>query len=410
MQHQSSSNVAGGAPSRARFLLRLGAGLASLLGALGVLAIGCGGGAPPPGVPCENGVIRNGVCEGICTPDQCVANNTCVNNRCKLNCDAHSDCTGGNQDCTAAVADDKVDVHVCTSNGKAPFGVKCPLGFECDGLFACPDGSACDYNQCGGGECTRNHEECGNDPKCLVGRCPDDSPCTISGCSQAECKPMTCITAGEGDAKAFCSIINCHADTDCPGGYVCGVGRDPHGICNSDIEGDNVACGKTDDPCIDPADFNKDGATYFAGALCLLRMQCNKRGPCDPCESDYDCSYNPGHHCREVVGTKVCTQDCFIDKDCNPDYKCVENACVPRFEGGCQGTGQFCEPCQDDADCGEGSYCEHGTGDERGCLSIDAPACAASADCPTAPSGQHGACLTSGTCYLPFDGKKLGCW
>ena len=218
---------------------------------------GGAGGGTGAGGGCEGGVIIHGQCEGKCTPDKCLPGNTCVGNACVLKCAVHNDCIAGSQSCLPAQEDDtKADITVCTANGLGPVGFPCPLNTECSTQTACPDGKSCDYTQCGGEACVRNDVACGTDPDCRIGACPDKTACVVPACPAAECLPLTCKTNGVGDALAYCTKLDCADDTQCPGGYYCGITRDPHTICGLMPEkGNNTTCGKTLDPCIDPATF-----------------------------------------------------------------------------------------------------------------------------------------------------------
>jgi hypothetical protein len=453
MRHERYSNkqIDGGRGTSRTEALREG-GLRAALGAalslgllagiLSVSAAACGGegtggsttggtGGTGPG-ECKNGIIIDDKCVAKCTPDKCLAGNVCVDNECKLTCTAHTDCNTGTQDCAAAKEDDTMaDVLVCTNTGRAPQGVGCPFGKECGTVTACPDGKACDYAQCGGAACTKDAEACGDDASCTIGTCPDMSPCTVPACPADQCKPMVCRTAGEGDANAYCSINDCHADAECPGGYKCGLIHDPHGICDTNPpKGDNNFCGKTAEPCIAPADFEAGGATLMEGSLCLLRKACTPRIDCDSCETDLDCSQIAGQHCIPVGpnADKRCVTGCKTSKDCGPSYTCTGGNCVPRFAGGCIGMGNFCEPCQNDEDCGSKGTTkacvevDDLTG-ERACLDLSFPdMCTKTSDCPKSPGGKQAICGTElgaqpgdslyNRCYLPYNGNsnKFGCW
>lgn len=386
------------------------------------------------GGTCIGGIIVNGKCEAKCAPNKCLPGNTCVNNQCVLQCTSHNDCYTGTQNCVAAKEDGtSADIMICKSNGLAAIGASCPFG-DCSGVTSCPDGKFCDYTQCNGQPCAKDAAACGDDASCTIGVCPDKSACTVSACPADQCKPLKCLTAGDADADAYCTLPDCMGDQDCPGGFFCGTVRDPHAVCNAmPPKGNNNACGKTAEPCIDPAN-KPPGTTYFEGSVCLLRKMCLKRIDCTPCANALDCSLVLGQSC---VGTGPsqsdmrCEQGCKIDKDCGPSYHCVSNACVPRFTGGCAGTGKFCEPCQTDEDCGmKGSTRECITLDlsgERACLDAAFPdACDPlmnDADCPKSPSGRNGHCLSENEglmpgdkayhkCYLPYDpnSNKYSCW
>jgi hypothetical protein len=165
-----------------------------------------------------------------------------------------------------------------------------------------------------------------------------------------------------------------------------------------------------------------------------MRRMCLERFDCTTCKDNSDCSLTPGQRCVGTgpSGTDMrCALDCNIDKDCGPAYHCVTGSCVPRFAGGCVGTGKFCEPCQNDEDCGtKGSTMAcvvQKLSGERMCFDRSYPSpcdpLMKDLDCPQAPGGRHGHCLDENNglvpgdlayhkCYLPYDANsnKYSCW
>lgn len=366
---------------------------------------------------CIGGVVVNGVCEGKCKPELCLEGNTCVGNRCVLKCSSHLECYPGIQDCAPAEEDDTGEkIMVCTGNGRpVGYGAPCPFGVECSGFGSCPDGTPCSLAQCNfnPGDCVRDAEACGDDPDCFAGKCSDGSACVVQPCPIEQCTSLglECRTRGEGDAEAYCAKPHCSTDADCPGGYECAITRDPHAICNTNPKkGNNSFCGVTDEACIDRDDFEANGSTFFEGAICLLRKACVKRSQCSPCTSDLDCSLVPGLRCVPIGGENRCARSCSRREDCDLDHECVEideetSACVPRF-GACVGSGNFCEPCVNDEDCGgvgTTMACVTNLRGERACLDLAFPhECTTDDDCPTSPSGRHGSCNDEGRCSLPL--------
>jgi hypothetical protein len=467
MKHERSSNVVGMQAFRGTFAALTGAiALAFVAGPAACSsssgdastsasstttstthAGGAGGGTGAGGHHICPGVVVNGKCVEACTPDKCVAGNVCVGNECKLPCSTLADCAlDGTQVCAAAKEDgSNKDVTVCLPSGKIG-GKSCPLGTECGGASACPDGSACDTKQCNGNpaDCKVDADKCGADANCNLGKCSDGSACTVFKCDAAECKPLVCHSAGPGDADAYCTHLDCKADTDCAAGYFCGIQHDPHDVCGPKCvnkvcdsglnkggacakdgecqKGNNDSCGKTSEACIDPADFAKDGATYAEGPICLSRNVCRKRLDCAPCETDLDCSEVPAQKCVDVAGTKGCARTCNVSKDCPDDFKCDVGACVPR-SGACRGK-NFCEHCVDDRDCADGATCYVGFDGQRACIKLPIDkTCTKDSDCPKSPSGRYGACLSETQnvtadspayhhCYLPYNAakSKFECW
>src|SRR5262249_17861723 len=146
------------------------------------------------------------------------------------------------------------DIMICKESGFAPIGASCPFQ-SCDGVTSCPDGKFCDFTQCGGDTCVKDDAACGNDPTCIKGLCADKTRCFPSQCSQADCQSrLVCRSAGDADADAYCTLPDCKDDSACPSGFYCGIVRDPHQVCGvMPQKGNNTFCGKTADPCIDPA-------------------------------------------------------------------------------------------------------------------------------------------------------------
>jgi hypothetical protein len=429
-------------PSMMRRPVRLACALAALLGVAALLPLACT--SEPEPYDCADGVLYEGVCEGKCRPELCLHDeadaggwrNTCVENRCQLVCAAHSECDnfagkGGTPDdlsntqsCTAAKEDDtSADVTICISNGKAlGFGKKCPLGTECAAFSSCAGGEPCE-GSCTDDPldvCTRDAYACRGVADCKLGRCAQSQrPCRLEpACDDAACKPLECVTSGEGDANAYCTRFDCDDDADCPGGYRCGLRRDPHAVCGSSPQkGDNAFCGLTDEDCIDPA-APPAGGLYVEGPDCLLRRACLIRTECSSCETDLDCSRSEGLVCAlQDDGTRGCGKRCEEDADCeNGDYRCdtQQKACVHRF-GACKGSGAFCEPCVDDVDCGPDASCVAGA-----CLDVPFQiGCTTDDECPVAPNGKHGHCIddptsmANQTCTLPVSDSGIseyGCW
>ena len=388
---------------------------------------GTGSSGTSSGGDCAGGVIVNGKCEGKCTPDKCLPGNACVGNACVLKCTKHADCTAGQQDCKPAKEDDTMaDVSVCTATGLAPVGTPCPFKIECGTVVGCPDGKSCDYTQCGGAACTKDEAACGADAECRIGKCPDASACVVPGCAAASCLPLTCQTNGAGDALAYCTKVDCADDSQCPGGYSCGVIRDPHTICGlMPAKGNSTACGKTAEACVDPASFGKDGSTYFEGSICLLHKECLRNDRCSACTTDLDCSIQ-GQHCVKSGAGNHCLRTCLKTSDCPDGTGCVEGSCQPIYAGGCEGKGEFCAPCLNDEDCGKkgtSMACEvvNDLTAERGCFDTSfSTACMTDLDCPLSPGNRHGRCLAEADgvnvgdavyhkCYLPFKNDGFTC-
>ncbi len=422
----------------ARRWARLLAAACMLSPALAAAAVGCNGSSnPSPPAFCDGGFVRtvNGVqtCEGLCTPSACThPGNVCVDNLCALPCTADRDCAIG-EDCRPATLDGGGATQICQKNGRAPIGTPCPSGTECAALPpSCPDGSNCDYTQCGGGTCHIDPIVCGSDASCRAGRCDDGSRCTVPGCTADKCKPLVCLSSGVGDANAYCSVYDCTSDANCPGGYACKTVRDPHPICGAPASKLPGLCGiacTASASCVTaygPGSTCTGGycqaacvtagadptTTYQQGPFCTERNACKLRAACDPCVDDLDCSASPSMRCVSIGAGKYCASNCATDTDCASGFQCTAGACVPRA-GSCTGTKGFCQPCHRDEECATGTYCGRPSSSslERTCIAPRGTlSCMVDADCPTSPSGLHGKCLDMTTGSSPGDGVYHTCW
>ena len=489
-----------------------------VLSAVALFPVGCGTKTNTvPGKPCVGGLLNDdGICEPICDPTQCLESNVCVDNHCRLLCDTHTECWGGWQECQAALTDDGLLVNVCGENGELPvnapegwpltaYGWPCPGGdYECT-ASACPNGLQCDLTACGGAwqECERDEDACGElgehcnigtcknwdkNDKCVDGLCALSGRgcggdihcqrCTVTTCTNdtvvTECTPFECLGgAGDGDATAYCTHHDCSEDSDCPGGYYCGISTDPRDICgptcsggscsnnpqqscsgDSDCQiGNNDFCGETTELCLDPSAFAVNGAQFFEGSICLLRKTCMKKEECAPCETNVDCRLGRADTCVAWGEALVCARfcaapadctndmdclfygktcqaspalDCVVNEDCpKPGDVCVDRSiCVPR-SGSCRAanaTGsKFCHHCVDDTDCGDPDPSSAWDCVEmsawHACVDRDIP-CTDDSNCPVSPGGKTGVCPTNPShpmylrCYFPYDAFKeeFSCW
>ncbi|MBW2457207.1 MAG: hypothetical protein JRI68_22025 [Deltaproteobacteria bacterium] len=469
-----------------------------------------------PGQQCVGGLARDdGTCEPICDPTQCLPNNVCVDNHCRVLCDSHTECWAGVQECQAGVTDEGLAVNVCLTNGEQPalgadwwpltsYGTVCTWDNDQCTSSACPDGLPCDLAACGGQPalCERDEAACGDHgEQCNIGRCSnwdkdndtcnggvcgvsgkpcsgniDCQRCTVTTCldpgdpaSADLCTPLTCLGgAGDGDATAYCTNHDCTDDSDCPGGYFCGVTNDPRDICgptcsggscsnnanqgcsdDSDCQtGNDRFCGETFDDCLDPSLFEANGGTYFEGPMCLHRKSCVKKEECAPCEGNMDCRLGRADTCVAWGSALVCSRFCEVPADCSNDMDCLyygktclaspaldcfadtdcpkagdvcvdRGVCVPR-SGECRPAADapspFCQHCLDDADCGgpdTGSAwdCAELSYGEFACLDRSfSTSCTADEDCPLSPSGKHGECMDEDNGYQSGDSVYQRCF
>lgn len=335
------------------------------------LGVACSAPPPPPPVvdageppkKCVGGVIRDGVCEAKCDASKCLPGNTCVDNRCVLKCAAHSECEKYTQSCLPAKEDDTgADIFTCQDVTPLEYGDPCPFGYECSGH---------------------------------------------------------CHTAGPGDARSYCTV-SCNVDAECPGGYECGFERAKQAVCvnGTVVHGNSNLCDvPAGAPCVERSVIEQPDSGYVEEDFCLQKKVCLKRESCAPCQSDVDCSWGFDLGCAITPDGSRCLVRCGQDSDCDDDKACVGGHCTPRAGDSCIGGG-FCSPCRFDTDCGTNEVCMSLYGNEKACidprLSIT---CNSDADCPTGPSGAHGACLdfrqqvpsTSSAyhrCYAPWSETK----
>jgi hypothetical protein len=330
---------------------------AVLLVALGVACSPDPGPATPP-VPdagpqpepkkCVGGVIlEDGTCVAKCDKSKCVPGNTCVDNKCTLECTAHHQCKQYTQSCLASKEDDtERAIFVCTDVPLVEYGDPCPFGTGCAGV---------------------------------------------------------CESAGPGDARSYCTV-DCRKDADCPGGYECGWVRDPRNICGTNV-GNNTACGTTDQPCVPPEQVTAENG-LSSDSFCLQQQRCLKREVCAPCQTDVDCSWGFNLACVQLLDGKRCLQRCGQSTDCEQDKVCSGGFCSPQTDA-CTGN-QFCSPCRYDLDCPAPYVCGKLHGNERGCVHPRTTGfCTSNSQCPLTPNGKQGLCLapyqgaTSGFCSAP---------
>lgn len=355
----------------------------SLLGGLALVACFEDEQTKPESKPieCEFGTDDAGLCIPKCDPSACNEGNICVNNACVLACTRHVDCPDG-FDCSPAQDDNGQAVTICAKRTYASeagqFLAPCPMGDECD-----------------------------------------------------EANKFTCLGAGPGDADAYCTRWDCTSDADCPSGLACEPIRVGTKVCGRDDYGD----AEDPNPCIEPSDYTKDGATYREGPITLLRNACVKRRYCSVCDSDLDCSRSPDLVCSKTDSNAqgICAPAC------NPKVggcpwmgasTCEESSsvavCRPTY-GACVGDGSACSPCRNDLDCWSSdsstrNICWRSAMGEPFCIDMDTR-CATDDDCPVAPSGLRMHCMVEvpasswayRRCLPPDNGTPanpghLSCW
>ncbi|MBM4356491.1 MAG: hypothetical protein FJ096_00115 [Deltaproteobacteria bacterium] len=471
--------------SRARVALRYASftlGLATLLGSALLPSTGCQNAVSTEdegGPKCEGGYLTDaGKCVPKCDPSKCLDGNVCVENQCRLECTTHAECFPGAQRCTAVEGDAGTLVQVCLDSGhQIPAtgiaqGKACPFGDADCATKVCPDGLECDPMACNGKPetCVKDEVACAGKDACNIGKCSgDDARCTVTTCAASECRALTCNSAGEGDATAYCTQTDCASDEQCGAGFYCGFVRAPHDVCgetcsggkcsdgrscskDSDCQkGNNTFCGKTTEGCIDPK-AKPAGTTFEEGPLCMMRKTCLRRDECAPCSNNLDCSVGSGDLCINVGGTAdkpvmTCQHLCVDDSNCRNDQACVpsggstcaatpnvfcgtakdcptegdtcapRNVCIPRT-GGCHAEAatdsKFCFACTNDLDCGDADSswgCSELGNGERACFDQSfSKTCTKNSDCPKSPGGKPGTCLDEADGVSPSDDVYHRCY
>ena len=162
----------------------------------------------------------------------------------------------------------------------------------------------------------------------------------------------------------------CAHTADCPDGLQC--------IATNIATGDGI-CSNT---CTSNADCTHGGYCNPMGKLLI----CTHEAWCQPCATDADCDSATPLCVPGKDGKSLCSAPCTLgDTTCRAGWSCEQYAgtidsfaCRPDY-GSCSGGGEFCAPCQTNADCKAGTTCTTSpdTG-ERACFQ----ACATTAACP----------------------------
>lgn len=454
-----------GQKMRTRVLL---AGVLTWLGVAAMVAPGCT--TTEQGDQCVGGVLDgDGDCVAKCDVSLCAADNVCVGNACRLQCDSHTDCFAQTQACAARESDDGETVFVCVETGQQPvvdgsgfafggWGQGCQLNVvdQCTAT-ACPNGLPCDPAACGGNPaaCVLDEAACGENTNCNIGKCDGTGTrCVVTTCPAEQCTKFQCLTDGEGDPDAYCTHYDCTSDDHCAAGYECGLTRDPRPLCDQPSAG-NIGgtpfCGATGgETCVASTDLTANGAALSVGELCLQRGTCLKRTKGSPCTSHMDCSLVLGgaHLCAPTPSgdESVCGSICLDDSSCTPDEQCLptgqstcartpaipctagtdcpregdtcepRSVCMPR--SGSWQAGGFCNKCRNDVDCADDDpnsrmACGLATDGQAACLDQSFPhECpnGTDAECPPSPSGARGECLDENEQVTPASSVYRHCY
>lgn len=333
-----------------------------------------------------------------CEQVTCAPGTRCDAGECRTICIRDEDCAEG-LTCSASAGSDGV---CSTPRGRF---VACTDDAECDARA----GFRCVAEQCQ--RPCRSHFDCRQLGRCAATPagtyCTDAGPATPGqyytacpdGPEQCDANAgFVCLGAGVGDLDAYCTG-ECQLDAECPDGFECSTV--PAIPCGN-------ACGVRGEPlragCAPIAEIGP-GKRFACGPLGVVRNVCQKRAFCSSCESDADCLAVPGQICaRDQSGEKICTVPCDPAVDSCPwgnstrcdiwDAELGVPTCSHRF-GACSGSGRGCEPCIDDAACGEGFCARSSFTGERFCVDLAVECdCAGDADangfctghgCPTTP-------------------------
>lgn len=371
----------------------------------------------------------------------CAEDEKCLEGTCRKACDSRADCSESEFCNLWKFADGSEQAFCSTIEGRF---TGCTNDGECDASagFHCVEGT-CEV-------ACQSHSDCTAVGHCSAKSagtfCAPGKPATrgqyFTSCPNgaAECDRdagFSCLGAGAGDLDAYCTT-DCTEDRDCPSGFRCGeVRRAP---CDA-------ACGVSASPgpnCAPVAEIG-EGLRYRCGVLGVIQRVCERRSFCSPCETDEDCLGVPGQICaRDSGGARICTVPCDPNSDSCPWGNAAEcglfdpergiPTCSHRF-GACRGTGQGCEPCVADSDCGEGGVCaSFNFSGERFCIDLThACDCGEDADasgtcqghgCPESPGGLAMTCVArrpgndplSERCYgasttnVLTATQQAGCW
>ncbi len=304
----------------------------------------------------------------------------------------------------------------CTTDADCAMGDKCegskcvkPTGAACTSSVDCPGGTcqidSIDANGATQGKCATDDKPRG--PGQFGTMCPNGDECDAAS-------GFVCEGAGAGDLSAYCTLEPCTSDSDCPTDFRClvqGANKPP---CEA-------ACGIAPRPgtpgvdCVPAADIG-DGKAYTCGTLDVLRHYCAKRTFCDECQTSSDCVGIAGQVCaKDSGGNKICTLPCQVGTDSCPwgnasvcgnfDADLGFATCSHRF-GSCKGTGNNCEPCRTDSDCGTNAACILAPfTKEQFCVDLSA-----SCSCEGLPVESGNTACTGGGCPKTPGGLDMTCF
>jgi hypothetical protein len=381
----------------------------------------------PPTPPCDVSCPEELSCEGgTCVPStppcssdaNCPGGSACVEGTCRPSeppcsgpgcdtCSFDQDCPGG-QGCSGGACHPLTPPVPCSTSASCSGGQTCEGGFctpptYCGPGGTCPVGELCE-NHPGGRSCVppscTTASDCGAGESCVGGSCTPPGGCTgdfdCPGgelCGSGHCvpgQPPVACTSSASDCPVggddvglptceggFCTPGGgaCGNDPDCPGGFVCELGK--------------CVGGGGPQPCA--GSFDCASGETCQGGFCVP-------GDGVGCRSNADCPANPNDDVPSVcvgglcTGSSVVPSACQVATDCNPGNTCVAGACL-AIPGACEVSGD-CEAgssciagwcgvaCSDDASC-DGGLCVEGRCETR---------CTAFSDCKAFQTCLGGAC------------------
>jgi len=235
----------------------------------------------------------------------------------------------------------------------------------------CDDGNVCTDDTCVGGACQYTNNTVA---------CDDGLYCTLTD----TCSGGSCVGSGDTCPGQMCDEVgdvcaDCLVDGDCDDGLYCnGVETCVGGVCQPGAAvdcGDLVGC--TDDSCNETTDSCDNVAN---DANCGDGLYCNGVETCDPV---LDCQAGTTVDCGDLVG---CTDDscnettdscdnitndancgdglyCNGVETCDPVLDCQAGTAVDCgdlvgcTDDSCNETTDSCDNLANDANCGDGLYC-----------------------------------------------------
>lgn len=291
---------------------------------------------------------------GSCTsPNECGQAFTCVEGKCaQLECQTHTDCPedeNGEKFCASAGVDPaNPDTKFCS-------GIECKQSTDCDPGQVCNQYLRCVAEVAGSDviDDVIGELDAPANPETVVK--PSAGVLCTSCNTDADCDGLKCSPLGAGK---FC-FGECASHDDCSPGWIC------HPVT-------------TDAPQCIPMAFNCDATCLNDG--CAEGEVCNQEtgqcvtgvSECGTCQQDWDCALGLRCYSQEKKCAPPCGTGCPANSACKEVNALTVSLCIsstaPCCYGDdcanpCQAPTPFplegaCVECTEDAQCGEGMYCE----------------------------------------------------